>query len=63
MLLHVRNLVFSQCNSDLFYQYGIDVAAGLVLVECSHCIVENIYCYGYGFAGTNLLMNSYLNKI
>ena len=59
----VRNLVFSQCNSDIFFQYGIDVAAGLVLYKCSQCIAEDIYCYGYGFVGFNLLINCYLNNI
>ena len=59
----IQNLVFSQCNGDLFYQFGVDVAAGLVLFECIHCTVENIHCYDYGFLGINLFMNSSLNNI
>ena len=39
----VRNLMFSQCYGDLFYQFGADIAASLILYECSYCIVEDIY--------------------
>ena len=59
----IRNLVFDQCNGDLFYQFGIDTAAGLVLHECFYCKVEDVYFLGYGFAGINLLLHSYLNNI
>ena len=58
-----RNLMFNQCYGDLFYQYGADIAAGLILYECSYCIVEDIYFYVYGFAGINLFLNSYLSNI
>ena len=59
----IRNFVFDQCSGDLFYQSGIDIAAGLILYECSYCIVEDIYFSVYGFVGINLLLNSYLNNI
>ena len=38
----IRNLVFDQCNGDLFYKFGLDIAAGLILNECSYCKVEDI---------------------
>ena len=59
----IRNLVFDQCNFDLFYQFGIDTAVGLVLHECCYCKVEDVYFLGYGFAAINLLLHSYLNNI
>ena len=46
----IRNLVFDQCNGGLFYQFGMDTAAGLVLHECFYCTVEDVYFLGYGFA-------------
>ena len=33
------------------------------LHECFHCRVENIYFLGYGFAGINLFLNSYIYNI
>ena len=59
----IRNLMFNQCDGDLFYHFGMDTTAGLVLYECFYCKVENIYILGSGFAGINLLLHSYLNNI
>ena len=59
----IRNLVFNQCNGDLFYQTNLDITAGLFLYECSHCRVEDIYYFGYGFAGINLFLDSYFSNI
>ena len=59
----IRNLEFCQCNSDLFPHFGLDIAAGLVLSECYYCKVEDIYFFGYGFAGINLFLNSYINNV
>ena len=59
----IKNLVFIQCNGNLFTRLQIDIAAGLFLHECSYCKVEDIYFFGYGFAGINLLLKSYLNNI
>ena len=59
----IRNLVFDQCNGDVFNPFRIDIVAGLVLSECSYCKVEDIYFLGYGFAAINLLLHSYLNNI
>ena len=59
----IRNLVFDQCNGDLFYPFRIDTTAGLVLYECFYCKVEDVYFLGYGFAAINLLLHSYLNNI
>ena len=59
----IKNLVFVQCNGNLFTRLHKDIAAGLFLHECSYCKVEDIYFFGYGFAGINLLLRSYLNNI
>ena len=59
----IRNLVFDQCYFDLFYQFGMDTAAGLVLHECFYCKVDDVYILGYGFAAINLLLHSYLSNI
>ena len=59
----IRNLVFSQCSGDLDSQYPLYIAAGLFLIGCLHCQVENVKFFGYGFVGVNLLQNSYLNNI
>ena len=59
----IRNLVFDQCNFNLFYQFGMDTAAGLVLYECFYCKVEDVYFLGYGFVAINLLQHSHLNNI
>ena len=59
----IRNLVFDQCSGDLLYDSGDNVVASLFLCECSSCKVENIYFFGYGFAGINLILNSCLNNI
>ena len=58
----IRNLAFDQCNGDLFPHFGLDIAAGLVLSECYYCKAEDVYFFGYGFAGINLFLNSYLNN-
>ena len=57
----IRNLVFGQCSGTL--ASSIHIAAGLYLDKCSHCIVENVNFYGYGFVGFNLLINSHINNI
>ena len=59
----IRNLVFNQCNGGLFYEFGMDTAAGLILYECFYCKVEDVYFLGCGFAAINLLLHSYLNNI
>ena len=59
----IRNLMFSQCNGDLFHEFGVDIKAGLILYECLCCIVENIYFSLYGFVGINLFLNSYLSNV
>ena len=59
----IRNLEFSQCNGDLFPHFGLDIAAGLVLSECYYCKVEDVYFFGYGFAGINLFLNSYIKNV
>ena len=46
----IRNLMFNQCDGDLFYHFGMDTTAGLVLHECFYCTVEDVYFLGYGFA-------------
>ena len=47
----IINLVFDQCSGDLLYNFGYDLAANLLLFECSYCKVEDVYFFGYGFAG------------
>ena len=61
----ISNLIFSQCNGDLVspVSHMQNIAAGLFLYECSSCKVEDIYFFGYGFAGINLFLNSYVNNI
>ena len=59
----VTNLVFNQCNGDLYYKTELDIAAGLLLYECSHCQVEDVYFFGYGFVGINLCLDSHLHNI
>ena len=39
----IRNLMFHQCNGDLLYEFGVEIAASLILYECLCCIVEDIY--------------------
>ena len=59
----IRNLVFSQCNGDLYNVTKLDMIAALFLYECSHCKVEDINFFGYGLVGINLLLNANLNNI
>ena len=59
----IRNLVFNQCSGDLFPLYAIRIGPGLFLHECSRCIAENIVFFGYGFAGINLFLNSYISNV
>ena len=59
----INNLVFSQCNSVLSNKPNIDIVASLVLYHCSHCKVKDVIFFGYGFAGINLFLNSYLHNI
>ena len=61
----IKNLVFNQCNGAIFSPVSQlqNIAAGLFLYECSSCKVEDVYFFGYGFAGINLFLNSYLNNL
>ena len=59
----IINLVFDHCSSDLLYDLGLDVAASLLLDSCICCKVEDVYFFGYGFAGINLNYYSYLSNI
>ena len=59
----IRNLVFSQCNGDLYNVTKLDMIAALFLYECSHCKVEDINFFGYGLVGINLLLNTNLSNI
>ena len=59
----IRNLVFNQCSGDLFSLFGVRTAPSLFLHQCSHCIVEDIVFFGYGFTGINLLLNSYISNV
>ena len=60
----IRNLLFDHCGGDLLYNhFGLDVAISLLLDTCEYCKVEDVYFFGYGFAGMNLIHNSYLNNI
>ena len=59
----IKNLIFSECSGVLGSQFAINIAASLYLYRCLHCIVENVYLLGYGFAGVNLFQSSYLNNI
>ena len=59
----IKNLVFSQCNDDLYKITKSDIIAALFLCECSLCKVEDIYFFGYGLVGINLLLNTSLNNI
>ena len=59
----IKNLVFSECIGNIFPHVGLNIAAGLFLCECSHCKVEDIHFFDYGFAGINLFLKSYLNNI
>ena len=59
----IKNLVFNQCNGVLFSSLDHIITAGLFLHECLHCRVENIYFLGYGFAGINLFLNSYIYNV
>ena len=55
----IRNLVFNQCCGDLKSQFPLYIAAGLFLIGCSHCQVEDVNFFGYGLVGVNLRQNSY----
>ena len=59
----IRNLIFDQCSGDLFPVVAMRIAPSLFLYECSHCRVENIIFIGYGFAGINLFLNSYISNV
>ena len=59
----IKNLVFDQCSGDLFPVVAIRAAPSLFLYQCSHCRVENIIFFGYGFVGVNLFLNSYINNV
>ena len=60
----IRNLVFSQCsgfyNNFTFNQY---VIVSLLIYNCSHCKVEDVKFFGYGFTGINLFLNSHFKNI
>ena len=59
----IKNLVFNQCSGDLFFQFDLKVAVGLLIYECSHCKIEDVSFIGYGLAGINLLQSLYINNI
>ena len=59
----IRNLAFSQCSGNVGNKFAINAAASLFLYRCSHCIIENVNFFGYGFVGFNLLQNCYLSNI
>ena len=61
----IRNLAFSQCNGVLYNNFTIDqyIVASLLIYNCSHCKVEDVKFFGYGFAGINLFLNSYFKNI
>ena len=56
----IKNLVFNQCSGDFGSKY---MGGGLILYECSHCKVDNVIFFGYGFEGVNLYLNSSVNNI
>ena len=58
----IRNLVFDQCSGHVAFKFH-NIITGLLLYECLHCNVEDVCCFGYGFAGINLFLNSYINNI
>ena len=55
----IKNLVFNQCSGDFGSK---NMEGGLILCECSHCKVDDVIFFGYGFLGFNLYLNS-LNNI
>ena len=59
----IINLAFSQCSGYVGNKFAINTAASLFLYRCSHCIIENVDFFGYGFVGFNLLQNCYLSNI
>ena len=59
----IINLVFSQCNGVISSKPNIDIVASLLLYNCSHCKVEDVKFFGYGFAAFNMFLNSYLHNI
>ena len=59
----IRNLVFSQYSYDVISEFGFGVDASLFIYDCSHCKVENIWSFGYGFAGVNMFLNSSINNV
>ena len=59
----IENLVFNQCSGDLGSQTPLYLTGGLILYECSHCKVEDVIFFGYGFAGCNLYLNSSVNNV
>ena len=59
----IRNLAFSQYSGDVISEFSLDIDASLFIYDCSHCKVENIWFYGYGFAGLNMFLNSSINNI
>ena len=59
----IRNLVFNQCSGDVVSNFHFSIVVSLFLYECLHCKVEDVCCLGYGFAGINLFLDSYINNI
>ena len=68
----IRNIAFSQCNGHLFHLLhylllflliDLKLVTALLLYKCSYCRVEEVKFFGYGFAGINLCLSSYINNI
>ena len=59
--LTIRNLAFTQCNG--IYKFNMNISAGLILMDCYICKVEDIIIWGHGFVAHNMLMKSFLNNI
>ena len=58
----IRNIEFSQCNGHLFPLIDLKLVTALLLYKCSYCRVEEVKFVGYGFAGIDLCLNSYINN-
>ena len=59
----IKNLVFDQCSGYAVSKFHINIVVGLFLFECFNCKVEDICCFGYGFAGVNLFLNCCINNV
>ena len=59
----IRNLEFDQCSGDLISNFQSSIIVSLFLHKCLHCKVEDVSCFGYGFAGINLFLGCYINNL